>query len=72
MYMGKYNQLGKNGFVKFFNLVTAVAFILNLVGAKLDSKSVILLSNLYVPVTIKFLFSCGERQAISKYIICQV
>lgn len=71
MYMGKYNQLGKNGF-KFFNLVTVVAFILNLVGVKLDSKSVILLSNLYVPVTIKFLFSYGEKLAISKYTICQV
>lgn len=71
MYMGKYHQLGKNGFT-FFNLVTVVAFILNLVGVNLDSKSVIFLSNLYVPVTIKFLFSYGERQAIRKYIICQV
>lgn len=38
MYMGKYNQLGKNGFVKFLNLMTVVIFFLNLVGAKLEFK----------------------------------
>lgn len=36
MYMGKYSQLGKKWFVKFFNLVTVGEFILNLVGTKLD------------------------------------
>ena len=38
MYMGKYNQLGNNEFVKYLNLVTVVAFFLNLVGAKLESR----------------------------------
>lgn len=43
-----------------------------LVGAKLEFKFSNLLRIFCVSMTIQFLFSYGERQAVNKYMICEV